>query len=347
MLWWPVVRWVARHVLHVTPAPYTNDAPAPPIDVVVGILCMVVLAAVFTGVWSYFDRRRGDYRGLHAWLRVYLRFSTGILLISYGLEKVLLNQFDSPPNPSVLLTPVGMLSRFGLLVVFMASSPLYQAFAGAVELVAGVLLMLRRTAPLGAFLAVAAMTNVVVLNWAYHFTVYVLSTSILAMALFLAVPELPVVTIVLVHDRAAPAPVRRPLFGDARVNQVARALGVGFLLAVFVHGFHTIVTTGVHWRDRPPLYGAWDVETVVRSPDSIPPLLTDETRWRRFTVDPTRNRTVDGFAVVLFARDTGFFAIRLDNDTQDPGAHISATAGAGIPMDLLRARHEPCRPDRG
>src|SRR5262245_50342189 len=39
----------------------------------VRILLMALIAAGATVVWSVLDRRRGDYRTLHAWSRIWLR----------------------------------------------------------------------------------------------------------------------------------------------------------------------------------------------------------------------------------------------------------------------------------
>jgi uncharacterized membrane protein YphA (DoxX/SURF4 family) len=309
-LWWPAAQWVKREVLHIPPAPYTDSAPTVPIHVLIGIGGMVVFAAVITVVWSYTDRRRPHYRRLHEWFRVYLRYATGALLVSYGLRKVFLEQFGPQPGPMDLATPVGMLTPFTMLSAFMATSPLYQAFTGWVEVLAGVLLMIRRTSRVGALLAVAAMANVVLLNFAYHFTMYVLSSAMLVMAAILVVPDLPGLARLLVLDRAVAARVRTPLFESARLQRLSLVIGVVLLLALA--GNQVAEKSAAARRlGATPLYGAWDVVGFERRGQAGEGI-ADPAAWRRFTVDRSANPAADAVGAVAFDAETVVFAIRAD-----------------------------------
>ena len=64
----------------------------------------------------------------------------------------------------------------GALWWFMGASIPYIIFAGAAEVLGGLLLVLRRTAALGALVAFAVMVNVMMLNYCYDAPVKLYST---------------------------------------------------------------------------------------------------------------------------------------------------------------------------
>ena len=316
--WMPVVRHVATDTLHLTPYAGYIDATAPSFHQVVSIICVITIAALVTIIWSALDRHRTDYDRLYEWLRTYYRFGVGIILTSYGLEKILLNQFDYPPRPSLLMTPVGALSPFWMLASFTASSPIFQVFAGVAELVAGLLLMMRKTHALGALLAVGALANVVVLNFAYHFGMYVLSVALLVMAVVLAAPAIPRLINALVLDRPVMPRQRARLFDDPVRDRLTRGLGLVFAISTVAYQARSTWVSGVHTRPRPALYGAYQVQSFVRNRDTIPHFSSDSTRWHRFTVDPTNLPTTNGAAIgsIAFPYDTMSVMIRVDTATR-------------------------------
>jgi uncharacterized membrane protein YphA (DoxX/SURF4 family) len=309
--WSPVVRWVEMRVLGSTspqpPLPYLSSTYA-----LINIFCLAVIAAVAAGMWSYLDRRRPNYITPNEWVRAYLRFWAGALLVDYGIEKVLLQQMGRSPTPFELLTPPAHLHPQRLLWVFMGASPVYQIFAGLTEAVAGILLMFRRTMRVGALIAVAAISNVVVLNWSYHVGVLIISGQILAATLFLAVPDLRRLAKLLVLRRPVATPQQYPLLADPRWDRGARVIGI--LFATWLIGASSFYWYRQSTRSLPPLYGAYDVETFVRNDTIIPPLVTDSTRWRRLTVDFRWNRSVDGAGSIISMQDTVLlpFLFRID-----------------------------------
>jgi hypothetical protein len=253
---------------------------------------------------------------MHEALRIYLRFALAVFLLSYGLFKILLNQADFPPNPSRMLLPWGMFPVQMIPIQMMGVSPVYQIFAGGVEFVAGLLLVFRRTARVGAFVAMAAATNVAALNLGYHmWGMSVLSIAMLVMASILVAPDLPRLANVLVLERAVSAPRVPAPYSDGRFRRAAQVCGFIFLAGESSYLLHRELTTGMHWRGRPPLYGAYDVETFARGRDTIPPLLTDSTRWLQFAVDPSADplmRTGNAYASIIVPGGTQQIALRID-----------------------------------
>ena len=178
------------------------------------VLCLLVLAAAATALWSLLDRRRTAYPRLYQWLRVYVRLYLGTVMIGYGAYKVINSQFPHPPLDR-LVQPFGYASPMGLLWTFMGASEPYAMFTGAAEMLCGILLFARRTTALGAVACVAVLSNVVMLNFSYDVPVKLYSSHLLAMAVFLAAPEARRLANVFLFNRATEPAETRPLFGRA------------------------------------------------------------------------------------------------------------------------------------
>src|SRR5207248_10061575 len=95
-----------------------------------------------------------------------------------------------PPWQWRYLQTYGESSPMGILWTFMGASKSYTIFAGAVEMLGGILLFLPRLATLGALIGIAAMTNVFILNMSYDVPVKLYSFHLLAMGAFLILPEM-------------------------------------------------------------------------------------------------------------------------------------------------------------
>lgn len=249
----------------------------------VQVFCYLVLALVATAIWTFLDRRRANYARLDDWLRVYVRFALALTMIGYGAVKVIPTQFPSP-SLDRLLQPYGDSSPMGILWTFIGASMAYQIFSGLAEMLGGLLLVSRRTALLGGLVSGAVLVNIVLMNFSYDVPVKLLSSHLLLMAIFLILPDVRRLLNLLVFNRPAPPAEIRPLFRRRWLN-----LSGLVLRSVFVFGFAGFFLYNAwegskeygHRAPKPPLYGIWNVEHFEVDGVVRPPLVTDETRWRR------------------------------------------------------------------
>jgi len=284
------VPWVGQHVLHLgKPITYFISGSGDKTSDWVLLFCHLVVAIVATVVWTILDRRK-EYTTLNEWLRVTLRYALATTMFAYGSAKVVKLQF-SDPSLGRLLEPLRDVSPMGLLWTFMGFSTPYTFCAGACELLGGVLLFFRRATTLGALVTAAAMMNVAVLNYAYDVPVKLLSTHLVLMCGYLLIPDLRALCDFFIRNQpAAPAPVQ-PHFAARRwriAEGIVKTLFIGYMVVVSAIG--TIQGYSQYGPAAPksPLYGIWDVEEFTRDGQTLPPLLTDTVRWRRFvTQSPT------------------------------------------------------------
>jgi hypothetical protein len=284
--WNAVVPWVGEHVFQVTSKPLITGSGDSTYHFV-QLFCYLTLAVTVTVVWSLLDRKRPSYPRLYDWMRVYVRFGLASIMMHYGAVKVIKSQFPYPTLDR-LLQPFGDASPMGLLWTFMGASASYNVFAGAGEMLGGLLLTTRRTTLLGALVSAGVLSNVVMLNFSYDVPVKQYSLHLFAMALFLAAPDLRRLANLFLLNRAVEPVDLRP---HLRWTWLRR--GVLVLRTVLVVAFAFMVLYGAQQSrqtfgdrsPRSPLQGIWSVEEFEVDGKVRPPLMTDATRWRRVVFD--------------------------------------------------------------
>ncbi|MFE9833751.1 DoxX family protein [Streptomyces sp. NPDC005551] len=251
-----------------------------------GQLCWLAGAAAATPVWSVLDRHGTDRTTLDKWLRLAARFCLAGQMFSYGAAKAVPLQFQLPP--SKLVEPLGDLSPMGLLWAQTGSSKPYQMVLGCAEIAGGLLLIVPRTASLGALVSAAEMAQVLLLNLTFDVPVKVHSFHLLLLSLLLLAPETPRLAEALLTRRPVPAAASADLFRSRRSNRIATALQVGaglWLLGAQLRNDRSFWKKHGGGREKPELYGVWDVTDFSVDGERHPPVTTDGRRWRRVVVD--------------------------------------------------------------
>jgi hypothetical protein len=279
--------WVCRTVIGVScEVPFTVYANGDTAGDYAALLLVAGTTVVITTIWSLADRRAAAYPRLYAAFRVYVRFVLAFLMLFYGVVKLLQGQFG-PISLHELVTPLGELDPMSLMWVFMGYSKSYTFFAGALETLSGVLLYFRRTTLLGASLAMAVMTNVVVMDFSYHVFVRLFSMHLLFLAIVLVAPDAGRLFDFFVRHRpTTPADEWRAF--PPRFDKVALGAKVFVAGWAFWHSTSSAVEQVRIWGDDAPkhlLFGIYDVESFDANGESVPALTTDGQRWRRLIIE--------------------------------------------------------------
>jgi len=277
-LWRALALWVGTHLFHVDASPPLPNGSGDSTYGYVQVFCFLVIALAVTAVWTVLDRKRLHYTRLHEALRIYVRFALGAAMIDYGTVKVIKSQFPDPPLDR-LLQPYGDASPMGLVWTFMGVSRSYNVFTGAAEMIGGLLLTVRRTTLLGALVSLGVLSDIVALNFFYDIPVKLFSLHLLAMAVFLIVPDLRRLTDMFVLGRRVEPVEIRPLFRRLWLRRGTLVLRTLLVLAF------TAYTLNVSYQNsqigKSPLYGIWNVDELEIDGQVRPPLVTDRERWRR------------------------------------------------------------------
>jgi uncharacterized membrane protein YphA (DoxX/SURF4 family) len=252
-----------------------------------GQLCWLAGAAVATPALSVLERHRtGRATPQHEWFRLAARFCLAGQMFSYGAAKAVPLQFQLPP--SKLVEPLGALTPMSLLWAQTGSSKPYQMVLGCAEIAGGLLLVVPRTASLGALLSAAEMAQVLLLNMTFDVPVKVHSFQLLLLSLLLLAPHTPRLAEAALTGRPLPAASPGDLFRSRRANRIATALQAGaglWLLGAQLRNDFTFWKKHGGGREKPELYGVWDVTDFSVDGEQYPPVTTDDRRWRRVVVD--------------------------------------------------------------
>lgn len=220
----------------------------------------IVVALLITAVWTVMDRRRSDYRRLAASLIVFVRFGLAVVLILYGLGKVIPVQMAFMARPDHQLQLVGDTSLFETLWGFMGASEPYTVATGLVEVASGLLLLWNRTQLLGALGSVIAMAQVFVLNMTYDVPVKLAVGELLLIAIGITSPYWPnLIRVVFNRGETRPVEPWRPVGAGnrwLRRTGVVAKFGVSSLLLAFAIVQNIVAYTAYH-TPTSTLDGVW------------------------------------------------------------------------------------------
>jgi hypothetical protein len=253
------------------------------------VACLLLISLVITVIWTLFDRKRLSYPTLYRWLNLYVRFSLGTAMIGYGAFKVISSQFPAPTLDR-LMQSYGESSPMGLLWTFMGASEAYTMFVGFAEMISGILLFPRKTTTLGALMSIGVLSNVVALNFSYDVPVKLYSLHLLAMALFLLLPDLRRLANFFILNRPVDCVRVQPLFRRTLWHRGALVIASLFLIAVVGTSLYQSYDQRRNFQgQRSPLYGVWEVEEFRLGQSTA---TASAPRWRRIIFDSPRRIAV-------------------------------------------------------
>lgn len=146
------------------------------------------------------------------------------------MDKLLLRQFYTP-EPNILFTPVGSLSKDILFWSSMGTSKVYNIFMGLIEIIPGLLLLYHKTRILGALFAFGVLLNVFMINIGFDITVKYLSLYLIACSIFLLSPVLKKLFDLFIKQKAI-STLKTPRFSflKPRLNRLLKATIVCLIL---------------------------------------------------------------------------------------------------------------------
>jgi hypothetical protein len=181
--------WVGGHWLHLSGAAvqlhHTGFGDRTLDWLAAGVL--VCIALLIAAVWSACARRR-EYATLYTWFRYALRLAVIASMFIYGGMKIVPIQIPAP-SLAVLNQTVGSLSPMTLLWALLGLNPRYEMICGALEMLAGVLLLFRRTALAGTLTALVIMANVLLFDLFFDVPVKLYSAHLIVILLLLLAPD--------------------------------------------------------------------------------------------------------------------------------------------------------------
>ncbi len=278
-----LVKWVGDHVFNIR-RPYSHQLISDSTGLYIHLLVLLFISCIATVTWTVLDKRRKSYHILAYWFRVMISYYLAFYLMSYGFNKLFKWQFYFP-EPNTLFTTMGNTYRDLLYWSAMGTSRSYNIFLGSLELLAGILLLSRKTRLFGSLVAISILLNIVAVNFSFNINVKIFSSFLLLLGLLIMAPGAKrLYYSFFTNNNKMPLPAWEPHYvspGIRRAYTTGKILLIGYmlwcLLAVYVQSgnFNDDNAT------RPPFHGAYEVTAFIKNSDTLPPLLTDTYRWKR------------------------------------------------------------------
>jgi hypothetical protein len=280
----------------------------------------LLLAAVGCLLWSVLDTRRANYNRLAYWFRIVLRYTLIINCFGYGFAKLF--GFQMPfPSLSQLSTPLGDYLPMRLSWLYMGYSSTYQFFAGAFEVLAGILLLFPRMATFGTIVALGVFTNVMLMNMGYDIPVKLFSTHLVIMCIVLLAFEYKRIFALLFNKPIEAGTIYRRVFLERWMTITAIVLKLAFIVFIvilpFKDSYKRYAESKKPKTDGPIKTGVYEVKTYVLNSDTIPFTYNDRMRWKDVIIDNSTSGSVGSNDTMFRQRyGRGYFNFSIDSSKQ-------------------------------
>lgn len=177
-------------------------------------------------------------------------------LMEYAWIKLTKMQFYLP-EPNTVYTEFGQLSKDIAWWSVVGTSPSYVILMGIVEIIAAILILIRRTRFVGLLLSCGIFIQVVIINFSFDISVKLFSLSLLAMTILL-LTQYPHIWRAIFQ-----LPVRNVLREEEKIPQWRNWMRALLMALVVTESLYPTISSGV-WNDdlapRPAFHGAYAIQ---------------------------------------------------------------------------------------
>lgn len=216
------------------------------LSVVIGILLALIIAQKF----------KSKLVRIEYFTALFLTYFLAVILIRYGFDKVFKLQFYQP-EPNILNTPLGNLSKDIAFWSVVGSSYSYSLLTGLLEVLTGILLLSYRFRKLGLLISIGIFSQIVLINFSFDISVKLLSSLLVLISIYLSKTTLKSLFDWLIHGKATPEINRN------QSNQF-RSKFIQFVVVswIFYEGLFLAISAGNFNDDqqpRPMYHGAYEL----------------------------------------------------------------------------------------
>lgn len=281
------------------------------------VFAALILALLLAWVWQKYEKKTLDFDKVYHFLRVIVRYRLAAALLAYGFIKIfpLLSPY---PSLTLLNTPYGDLSAWKIFSLSLGIVPSYQAFLGGFEVLAALLLLNRKTASIGAFIAILFLGNVAMSNLAYEGGEFVYSSGLTLFALLIFAHDVPkFFSLLYLRVRTYPESYKHQ-FRNPRNQYAAKILKTAFIL-VFVGVYGILVYSGYSnslnkYPSNPgisELAGVYDVGLFVWQGDTLGVDSDNPVKWEQVIFEEWATVSIrSGQPVTVDPKNTEYIATR-------------------------------------
>eukprot|EP01136_Pigoraptor_vietnamica_P039031 Opistho-1_new@109134 len=283
---------------------------------------IIILSLIIAGIWSVFDKSKEESKTLSYWLHNLIRYNIIMAGLNYGIIKIFAMQMPFP-NLSQLATPLGDFLPMRFSWLFIGYSQPYEMFSGVIEIIVGLLLLYRRTIPLGLIVGLGVFTNVFLLNMCYDIPVKLYSMQIVICCLFLLAIDYQKYLNFFIFSKPTVPTTAFAFRFTKKWKRVGRiVLKTAFILLVVVWNLYDCYnwhkeTNQLETAVIP--YGVYNIKTLKKNNQVTPIDLTDTLAWKDFVFDKGRMGSIKTCDTVFRTRyGRGYFVYEANKSKRTP-----------------------------
>lgn len=281
---------------------------------------IIILSLLIAIIWSVIDKKEKESKALEYWTHNLIRYNLISVAFSYGIIKLFALQMPFP-NLSQLATPLGDFLPMRFSWMFIGYSQPYEFFSGMAEVIVGLLLLYRRTIPLGLIVGLGVFVNVFAMNMCYDIPVKLYSMQIVICCIFLlTIDSRKYLNFFILNKPTIPTTgynyrftKRWQRIGRIVLKTVFVVLIVGWNIYDCINWYgetHTLETTVIP-------KGLYNIRTFKKNNQLIAIDATDSLSWKDFVFDKNKSgsiRTADTTFMNRYGR--AYFIYEADKSKQ-------------------------------
>ena len=249
---------------------------------------IIILSILIAVIWTVFDKNKQESKSLSFWLHNLIRYNIIMAGLNYGIIKIFALQMPFP-NLSQLATPLGDFLPMRFSWLFIGYSQPYEMFSGVMEIIVGLLLLYRRTIPLGLIVGLGVFTNVFLLNMCYDIPVKLYSMQIVICCVFLLVIDYRKYLNFFVFNKPTVPTTGFAFRFTKKWKRVGRiVLKTAFIVLVVVWNLYDCYNwyKEIHQPETAVIpYGVYHIKTFKKNNEITHIDLTDTLTWKDFIFD--------------------------------------------------------------
>ncbi|HEX6428170.1 MAG TPA: hypothetical protein VF008_10810 [Niastella sp.] len=188
------------------------------------------------------------------------------VFLKYGFDKVFKRQFYLP-EPNILYSDFGHLTKDTLFWSTMGTSYMYSVSTGIIEILAGLLILFKRTRIAGFCVAMAVVINIFLINIGFDISVKVFTSFLLMVLVLNLYPALKIVYAFFIqHKQAQLSPA---LHHGIPVNKWVHVFLCAGIIGFILFPYISLGTFNDDHAKRPPLHGAYQIEQFMINNDTL------------------------------------------------------------------------------
>lgn len=225
------------------------------LNILIGLLLVISALAIII-----FEIFKVQAQKLITTSRLITAYYIAFILLKYGLDKIFKKQFYLP-EPNILYTQFGDLSKDILYWSTIGTSHLYSLITGIVEVLTALLIVNRKTRALGLILSIGIIFNIILINFSFDISVKTFSIFLLLAIIFSSYPYYKSIYQFFVLQNKAQLVEETDLMNFTNpTKKILKGLFILGSLALVLYPFIAERNFNDDHAQRPLLHGAYEIK---------------------------------------------------------------------------------------